>query len=88
MNKEKTDQERNISFWENLQYLNLFLTIAGQVIVGPAYLIGQSAWLIANLIAVARDIILKRPKADLVRDVCMTGITIGLIIAYLIVSFG
>ena len=73
--------------WENLQYLNLALTIGGQVIIGGSYLIGQGAWLIANLIAVARDVVLKRPAADLVKDVAMTALTAGLIVFYLLGGF-
>lgn len=73
--------------WENLQYLNLALTIGGQVVIGGSYLIGQGAWLIANVIAVARDIILKRPAADVVKDVAMTALTAGLIVFYLLGGF-
>ena len=50
--------------WTQAQYLNLTLTIAGQCIIGASYLIGQGVWLVANCIAVIRDIILKRPAAD------------------------
>lgn len=72
--------------WENLQYLNLALTVAGQVLV-VYYLIGQTIWLVANCIAVIRDIALHRPHADLVKDVAMTAITIGLIAVYLLGGF-
>ena len=73
--------------WENLQYLNLALTIGGQVIIGGSYLIGQGAWFIANVIAVARDVVLKRPAADIVKDTCMTALTAGLIVFYLLGGF-
>lgn len=73
--------------WENLQYFNLALTIAGQCVIGGSYLLGQGAWMIANFIAVARDIVLHRPTADLVRDVAMTALTIGLVVFYLLGGF-
>ena len=72
--------------WTQAQYLNLALTIAGQVLV-VYYLIGQTIWLVANCIAVIRDIALHRPHADLVKDVAMTAITVGLIAVYLLGGF-
>lgn len=73
--------------WTQAQYLNLTLTIVGQILVGSTYLLGQMMWLIANLIAVARDVILRRPAADVVRDVAMTALTAGLIGFYLLGGF-
>lgn len=69
------------SLWENLQYIGLALTIAGQIVIGPLWLLGQTFWLIANIISVSRDFILHRPHADTVKDICMTALTVGLIIA-------
>lgn len=87
-NMRETPNEKSIArkVWENLQYLNLALTVAGQVLV-VYYLIGQTIWLVANVIAVTRDIALHRPHADLVKDVTMTAITIGLIAVYLLGGF-
>lgn len=79
-NKEKTTQE---FIWENLQYLVLAMTIVGQVVTNvPVWgiLAAQSVWLIANIIATIRDFTLRRPIADKVKDACLTGITIGLVI--------
>lgn len=67
--------------WENLQYVSLALTIAGQVVIGPMWILGQTLWLIANVIAVARDFCLSRPMADKVKDVGLTALTLGLIVA-------
>lgn len=87
--REMPTEEKTLArkVWENLQYLNLALTIGGQCLIGASYLIGQTAWLIANLIAVARDVILRRPAADVVRDVAMTALTAGLIGFYLLGGF-
>ena len=83
-NVRETASEKSTArkIWENLQYLNLALTVAGQVLV-VYYLIGQTIWLVANCIAVA----LHRPHADLVKDVTMTAITVGLIAVYLLGGF-
>ena len=73
--------------WTQAQYLNLALTIAGQVVIGGSYLLGQGVWLVANCIAVIRDVVLKRPAADVVRDVAMTALTAGLMVFYLLGGF-
>ena len=88
-NVRETQERPSIwaQIWTQVQYLNLTLTIAGQCIIGASYLIGQGAWLVANCIAVIRDIILKRPAADVVKDVAMTGLTAGLIVFYLLGGF-
>lgn len=67
--------------WENIQYLGLALTIVGQIVIGPWWLLGQSLWEVANLISVSRDFALHRPTADKVKDICMTALTTGLIAA-------
>lgn len=87
--REMPTEEKTLArkVWENLQYLNLALTIGGQCLIGASYLVGQTAWLIANLIAVARDVVLHRPAADIVRDVAMSALTAGLIGFYLLGGF-
>lgn len=82
-----TEKSTARKVWENLQYINLAMTIAGQVVIGGSYLLGQGVWLIANIIAVARDIALHRPAADIVKDVAMTALTAGLIVFYLLGGF-
>lgn len=69
--------------WENLQYFVLGLTIVGQVITNvPFYgvLAAQSVWLVSNVIATVRDFMLKRPVADKVKNICLTAITVGLVV--------
>ena len=80
-NKEEKTTKQIV--WENLQYFVLGLTIVGQVITNvPMWgvLAAQSVWLVSNLIATVRDFILKRPTADKVKNICLTGITVGLVI--------
>jgi hypothetical protein len=64
---------------ENSAYLALGLTICGQIFVGWSYLLGMSCYLAANLIFVTRNIVLQRPKADMMKDVALTAISISLV---------
>lgn len=66
-------------FFEALNYLVLMLLILGQCTVGSNFIIGQSVYLGANIIAVTRTFVLKRPMADKVKDCCCLGITCGLL---------
>lgn len=68
------------TFWEIMGYVTLALCIFGQIAVGYLYLIAQIVFLVANSIGVVRDIALKLPQANTVRDVTFTAITIGLIV--------
>jgi hypothetical protein len=67
-------------FFENLNYVVLMGLIIAQCIIGKWYLIGQGIYLICNVISVTRDFVLKRPKADKIKDLSCTAITIGLIL--------
>lgn len=70
------------NLWDNAGYVVLVLLLIGQITVGWLFMIGQSAYLIGNLINVVRDFKLNRPKADKIKNICFTAITIGLIILY------
>lgn len=73
--------------WENLQYAVLALTIFGQITVGPAYLVGQGGWFVANVVAFVRDFALSRPTADKVKDAAMIALTLGLATAHILGAF-
>ena len=77
-------KKRNNLVWDIVGYGTLGLCIIGQVTVGYAYLIAQAVYLIANMAGVVRDIALRLPRANTVRDIVFTGITIALIIMYFI----
>jgi len=70
--------------FENVLYVVIVLLLAGQILVGKYYLLGQSLYLCANAIAVARSFALKRPTADKIKDSCFFGVTAGLILLRLI----
>lgn len=65
---------------ENLQYLVLALLIVGQCTVSNNFWIGQTVYLIANLVSLSRCFLLNRPAADKVKDVACLAITLGLIL--------
>ena len=66
-------------FFEALHYLVLMLLILGQCTVGSNFIVGQCVYLGANVVAVTRTFVLKRPMADKVKDCCCLGITCGLL---------
>ncbi len=61
----------------NAQYLVFVLLILGQITIGKSYIVGQSIYLIANLISITRCVVLKRPMADKVKDMGCTFVTVG-----------
>lgn len=66
--------------FEIANYLVLALLIAGQCTVGSSFYVGQFIYLSANVLAVVRSFVLRRPVPDKVKDCCMLGITTGLIL--------
>ena len=71
---------KNNIFWEIVGYSTLALCIFGQIAVGYVYLVAQTAYLVANVLSVVRDFALDLPRANKVRDVVFTGITVALIV--------
>ena len=70
----------NEKVFENLSYVVLVGLIVAQCVIGKWYLVGQGLYLLCNSIMVTRDFLLKRPRADKVKDCSCTAITIGLIL--------
>lgn len=78
------NEKVNVKAIENLQYMVLIGLILAQCVIGKVYLVGQSIYLACNLISSFRCVALRRPRADLVKDLCCLAITVGLIVIYLI----
>lgn len=76
----------SIFVWENLQLLCLGLTIAGQILISN-YIVGQSIWLVSNIICLARDFALGRPAADKVKNATMLALTATLVANYFLGIF-
>jgi len=68
----------------NLAYVAIALTVIGQCTVGTNFYIGQFAYLVANIVNCCRDLYLRRPRADKIRNFTFLGISAGLIILNLI----
>lgn len=66
--------------FENFGYVVLMGLIIAQCVIGKWYLVGQGIYLTCNIISVVRSFILNRPKADKIKDLSCTAITIGLIL--------
>lgn len=72
-----------MKFFENTAgYFVLALLIIAQCVVRQSYVSGQFLYLAANFLAVSRCFVLKRPRADKVKDISCTAITIGLLGMY------
>ena len=67
-------------FFENMCYVVLIGLIVAQCVIGKWYLVGQGLYLLCNVIQVTRDFVLTRARADKVKDIACTAITIGLIL--------
>ena len=68
--------------WEIVGYITLILCVIGQITVGYMYIFAQILYLLANIFGVIRDLALNLPKANLIKDIVFTGITIALLIIY------
>lgn len=71
-------------FMVNVAYVSIALTVIGQCTVGSNFYIGQVAYLVANIVNCTRDIVLRRPRADKIKNFTFLGITAGLIILNII----
>lgn len=72
-----------MKFFENTAgYIVLAILIIAQCVIRASYLGGQLLYLAANILAVARCFALNRQRADKVKDICCTAITLGLLGLY------
>lgn len=73
--------------WKELNYLVLITLITAQCVVKADFLIGQFVYLFANTLSFVRCFILRRPIADKIKDGCMLGITVGLVVMTMLEEF-
>ena len=67
-------------FWEIIGYISLVGLIIGQITIGFSFWIGQTAYLISNIIITARCFAIKQNTSDKVKNIALTAICIGIII--------
>lgn len=73
--------------YEAMGYIGLALTVAGQVVIGINYMGGQACWLIANALYLTKAFKQDLGKAEIVRNVCMSALTAGLMVAKILGAF-
>ena len=72
-----------MKFFENTAgYIVLAILIIAQCVIRVSYAGGQFLYLAANILAVIRCFVLNRQRADKVKDISCTAITIGLLGMY------
>ena len=76
------------TIWEIVGYIGLALCVFGQIAIGWVYLVGQCAYLLANISGVVRDFALKLPNANKVKDIVFTAITLALIVIRIVSMIG
>lgn len=69
--------------YEFFGYLAIVLTVIGQIVIGDFYIPGQACWLVANGLYLAKARHQKLGRAEIVRNVIMSAITLGLIIVHM-----
>lgn len=73
--------------YEAMGYAGLALTVAGQVVIGIDYLLGQTCWLVANGLYLTKAAKQNLGKAEMVRNVAMSALTAGLMVAKILGAF-
>lgn len=63
-----------------MSYAAIALTIVGQIIASGSYLCGLACWMLANILFLVVAVGSHLGKAEIIRNVCMSAITAGLII--------
>ena len=68
--------------YELCGYLGIALTIIGQILIGLDYFAGQSCWLAANALYLFKAVKQQQDRAEIVRNVAMSAITLGLMVVF------
>lgn len=69
----------NKIFWEVIGYIILIGLLVAQIIAGEKFLLAQVIYLFVNVAGIVRDIALKLPTANTMRDIVFTIVTTILI---------
>ena len=67
-------------FWEIIGYISLVGLIIGQITIGFNFWIGQTAYLISNIIITIRCFAIKQNTSDKVKNIALLSICIGIMI--------
>jgi hypothetical protein len=66
--------------YEIAGYIAIALTVVGQIVINMSAIMGQSLWMVANILYLIKAVKQNMGKAEIIRNVIMSAITTGLII--------
>ena len=66
--------------WEIVNYIALVGLVVGQITIGFFFYIGQTTFLVTDIVILIRSIVIKQNKSDIIKNVCMTAIAAGVLI--------
>lgn len=69
--------------YEVMGFAGIALTVIGQILCVESALMGQTMWMIANVLYLTKAVKQKMGKAEIVRNVVMSAVTCGLIMKIL-----
>ena len=69
--------------YEVMGFAGIILTVVGQILCVESALMGQTMWMIANVLYLTKAVKQNMGKAEIVRNVVMSAVTCGLIIKIL-----
>ena len=70
--------------WELINYIALVGLVVGQITIGFFFYIGQTTFLVTDIVILIRSIAIKQNKSDIIKNVCMTAIAAGVLIIKLL----
>ena len=71
---------RTNTFWEVINYLCLGGLIIGQITIGFLFYVGQTVYLITDILILIRVFACKYPLSEKVKNICLTAICLGVLI--------
>ena len=73
-------ENKTNTFWEIINYLCLGGLIIGQITIGFLFYVGQTVYLITDILILIRVFACKYPLSEKVKNVCLTAICLGVLI--------
>lgn len=74
---------KKILNWDNVGYIVLGGLICGQIAIGFNFILGEAIYVLTDVLILARDFKLKRPKSDIIKNSVLTVLASGALVANL-----
>ena len=71
---------KNEKFWEFINYLCLAGLIIGQITIGFMFYLGQTVYLITDILILIRVFACKYPLSEKIKNIALTAICLGVLI--------